>query len=56
MNEVVARYLALGSRLHRSDHDGAVTITSRSGTALVKLCEIRRVASGGDGKKPAVTV
>jgi len=33
--QVVARYRALGSQLHRSDQDGAVTITSRSGAALV---------------------
>jgi len=34
--EVVSRYQLLGSRLHRSDHDGAQTITSRSGAVQVR--------------------
>jgi competence protein ComEC len=43
--EVVARYQALGGRLYRSDHDGAVTITSRRGAVLVRSMRkpVRRI-------------
>jgi competence protein ComEC len=34
--QVVARYRALDTLLHRSDRDGAVTVTSRSGGLLVQ--------------------